>query len=73
MPDFSNMLMFVLVALGMVLTPGSKMIYLVPLSIFQGNRAGLISLGGVALGFVIYMLCRGKTAKLFDSNIALFR
>ncbi|WP_420810444.1 LysE family translocator [Corticimicrobacter populi] len=41
----------------MVLTPGPNMIYLISRSLCQGRRAGLISLGGVALGFVFYMLC----------------
>ncbi|MET9070867.1 LysE family translocator [Streptomyces sp. NPDC004232] len=45
-----------LVALGMVLTPGPNMIYLVSRSITQGRRAGMISLGGVALGFLVYLL-----------------
>src|SRR6201996_2591472 len=51
----------------MVLTPGPNMIYLISRSIAQGRRAGLISLGGVALGFVFYMLCAafGITALLF--------
>lgn len=44
------------VALGMVLTPGPNMIYLVSRSITQGRRAGMISLGGVALGFLVYLL-----------------
>lgn len=44
------------VALGMVLTPGPNMIYLVSRSITQGRRAGLISLGGVAVGFVLYVI-----------------
>lgn len=57
MPEVSNLTAFGLVALGMVLTPGPNMIYLVSRSICQGRGAGLISLGGVALGFVIYMLC----------------
>ena len=43
------------VALGLVLTPGPNMIYLVSRSITQGRRAGLISLGGVALGFLVYL------------------
>lgn len=47
------------VSLGMVLTPGPNMIYLVSRSIAQGRRAGLISLCGVALGFVCYL---GATA-----------
>ena len=29
MPDFAHLLMFALVALGMVLTPGPNMIYLI--------------------------------------------
>lgn len=57
MPDIANLLTFALVALGMVLTPGPNMIYLVSRSISQGPRAGLISLSGVALGFVFYVLC----------------
>jgi len=57
MPEFSTHLAFALIALGMVLTPGPNMIYLVSRSISQGRLAGLISLGGVALGFVVYMLC----------------
>ncbi|WP_433053423.1 LysE family translocator [Dactylosporangium sp. CS-033363] len=44
-----------LVALGMVLTPGPNMMYLVSRSITQGRRAGLTSLGGVALGFLVYL------------------
>lgn len=44
-----------LVALGMVLTPGPNMIYLVSRSLTQGWRAGLISLLGTITGFIIYM------------------
>ena len=57
MPDIAHLLAFLLVSLGMVLTPGPNMIYLISRSISQGPMAGLISLGGVALGFVFYMLC----------------
>src|SRR4051795_2711747 len=57
MPHFTSLLGFALVSLGMVLTPGPNMIYLISRSITQGWGAGLISLGGVALGFVFYMLC----------------
>jgi threonine/homoserine/homoserine lactone efflux protein len=66
MPELSSLAAFALVSLGMVLTPGPNMIYLVSRSIAQGPRAGLISLGGVALGFLVYMLCAafGITALL---------
>ncbi|MCD9007491.1 LysE family translocator [Luteimonas sp. XNQY3] len=57
MPEFSSLLAFALIALGMVLTPGPNMVYLISRSICQGRVAGLISLGGVALGFVFYMIC----------------
>jgi threonine/homoserine/homoserine lactone efflux protein len=57
MPETASLVAFALVAFGMVLTPGPNMIYLVSRSISQGRVAGLISLAGVALGFVVYMLC----------------
>ncbi|MBL4983260.1 LysE family translocator [Pseudomonas fluorescens] len=57
MPDISSLLAYGLISLGMVLTPGPNMIYLISRSICQGRTAGLISLGGVALGFVVYMVC----------------
>ena len=43
------------VAVGLVLTPGPNMVYLVSRSITQGRRAGLVSLLGVAAGFVVYL------------------
>ncbi|WP_205354170.1 LysE family translocator [Streptomyces sp. SID5474] len=39
----------------MVLTPGPNMMYVTSRSITQGRRAGLVSLLGVGLGFLIYM------------------
>jgi threonine/homoserine/homoserine lactone efflux protein len=67
MPDLTALFGFALVSFGMALTPGPNMIYLISRSISQGRLAGLISLGGVALGFVFYMLCAafGITALLF--------
>jgi len=52
----SSLLGFALLALGMVLTPGPNMVYVVSRSVCQGRRAGLISLGGVGLAFIVYML-----------------
>lgn len=46
---------FAVVSLGIVCTPGPNMVYLISRSITQGRRAGLYSLGGVALGFVVYL------------------
>jgi len=72
MPTTTTLLAFALVSLGMVLTPGPNMIYLISRSITQGRIAGLISLGGVALGFVFYMLCAafGITALVFAVPLA---
>jgi len=58
---------FALVALGMVLTPGPNMVYLISRSICQGHRAGYISLAGVVAGFFFYMICAalGITTLLF--------
>ena len=67
MPHLSALLGFALISFGMVLTPGPNMIYLISRSITQGPAAGIVSLGGVALGFIFYMLCAafGITAFLF--------
>ncbi|WP_316192241.1 MULTISPECIES: LysE family translocator [unclassified Bradyrhizobium] len=67
MPPASSLLAFALVSLGMVLTPGPNMIYLISRAITQGHVAGLVSLGGVAVGFLVYMLAAafGITALLF--------
>jgi threonine/homoserine/homoserine lactone efflux protein len=72
MPSSHALLGFSLVALAMVLTPGPNMIYLISRSICQGRRAGLISLGGIALGFVFYMASAalGITALLFTIPFA---
>lgn len=67
MPSAAMLLAFALICLGMVLTPGPNMIYLVSRSICQGPMAGLVSLAGVALGFVVYVLLTalGLTVLLF--------
>src|SRR4030081_119663 len=67
MPSPASLIGFALLSFGMVLTPGPNMIYLISRSITQGPAAGIVSLGGVALGFVSYMLCAafGITALLF--------
>jgi len=54
-PDTANHIAFALICLGMVLTPGPNMVYLISRSLSQGPKAGLISLGGVAVGFLFYV------------------
>ncbi|MFM2044225.1 MAG: hypothetical protein RLY86_2801 [Pseudomonadota bacterium] len=52
--------------LGMVLTPGPNMAYLVSRAACQGRKAGLISLAGVGVGFCVFLLLTvgGLTAVL---------
>jgi len=71
-PEFHHWLAFAFVALGLVLTPGPNMLYLVSRSISQGRKAGLISLVGVGLGFIVYMLFAafGITALLMTVPLA---
>lgn len=62
-----------MIALGLVLTPGPNMMYLVSRSLGQGRRAGLVSLAGVAAGFVVYLLATViGLAALFVAVPALF-
>lgn len=73
MISLSALLGIAAVALGLVLTPGPNMIYLVSRSITQGRRAGLISLLGVAAGFLVYLVAAtaGITA-IFAAVPALY-
>lgn len=50
-----DLLLFAGAALLMVLTPGPNMLYLLSRSLCQGRRAGVISLFGVACGFLVHM------------------
>jgi threonine/homoserine/homoserine lactone efflux protein len=67
MVDQHNLMGFSLVVLGMALTPGPNMMYVVSRSISQGWLSGMISVSGVALGFLCYMLAAafGITALMF--------
>lgn len=56
MVSISAIVGIAVVAFGMVITPGPNMIYLVSRSVSQGYRAGLISLAGVGVGFLIYLV-----------------
>ena len=69
MPSLSS---FAFLVLGLALTPGPNMMYLVSRSICQDRRAGFISLGGVGLGFLVYMVAAalGITALLFAVPLA---
>jgi threonine/homoserine/homoserine lactone efflux protein len=51
----AELALFALAAFVMVLTPGPNMIYLISRSLAQGRAAGVISLFGVATGFLVHM------------------
>lgn len=63
---------FALVALALVLTPGPNMIYCISRALCQGRGAGMVSLGGVAAGFVVHLLAAsfGLTALLLAVPMA---
>lgn len=63
---------FALAALVLVLTPGPNMIYCISRTLCQGRSAGLMSLGGVVLGFVVHLLAAsfGLTALLLAVPLA---
>lgn len=56
MISFGAMIAFAAVALGMVCSPGPNMIYLISRSVTQGRVAGIISLFGVMLAFIVYIV-----------------
>lgn len=63
---------FALAALVLVLTPGPNMIYCISRTLSQGRAAGLLSLGGVLLGFLVHLLAAalGLTAVLMAVPLA---
>jgi len=60
-------LLFALAALILAITPGPNMVYLISRTLSQGQKAGLISLLGVIIGFLfhIVLVSFGLTAVLF--------
>ncbi len=67
MPTTTSLFAFASLAFAVVLTPGPNMIYMISRAITQGRLAGLIAFSGVAVGFVIFLLCAafGLTAIVF--------
>lgn len=67
-----EILLFTLVSLALVLTPGPNMIYCISRTLCQGRGAGLISLSGVGVGFVAHLLAAsfGLTALLLAVPLA---
>lgn len=66
MPSAETLLVFALLSLGLAVTPGPNMLYLVSRALAQGTGAGMISLLGCQAGSLAIMLCAaaGITAAL---------
>ena len=66
MPSADTLLVFAALSLGLAVTPGPNMLYLVSRSLAQGTGAGMISLLGCQAGSLAIMLCAaaGITAAL---------
>ncbi|MES2187804.1 MAG: LysE family translocator [Pseudomonadota bacterium] len=66
MLSLTELAWFALAALLLVLTPGPNMVYCVSRTLCQGRAAGMVSLGGVLLGFVVHLAAAalGLTALL---------
>jgi threonine/homoserine/homoserine lactone efflux protein len=65
-PAAETLLVFAALSLGLALTPGPNMLYLVSRSLAQGTGAGMVSLIGCQAGSLAIMLCAaaGITAAL---------
>jgi threonine/homoserine/homoserine lactone efflux protein len=66
MPSPETLLVFALLSLGLAVTPGPNMLYLVSRALAQGTRAGMVSLIGCQAGSLAIMLAAaaGITAAL---------
>jgi threonine/homoserine/homoserine lactone efflux protein len=66
MPSPETLLIFAALSLGLAVTPGPNMLYLVSRALAQGTGAGMISLIGCQFGSLTIMLCAaaGITAAL---------
>jgi threonine/homoserine/homoserine lactone efflux protein len=72
MPATSTLIIFILAALALLLTPGPAVLYIVTRSIDQGRMAGLVSSWGIAAGtlFHIAAAALGVSALLASSALA---
>ena len=71
-PDVTNLGLFVVAALVLLLTPGPAVLYIVARSLEQGRRAGLVSMLGVHIGTLVHVLAAaaGVSAVLAASATA---
>jgi threonine/homoserine/homoserine lactone efflux protein len=72
MPDHQSLFTFALLTVGLVLTPGPNMVYLISRTLCQGIKAGFTSYAGLVAGSLFYLACAafGITALLFAVPMA---
>jgi threonine/homoserine/homoserine lactone efflux protein len=72
MPDGSQLTLFFVAAIALLLTPGPAVLYIVTRSIEQGWRAGLVSALGIQVGGLVHVgaAAVGLSALLVSSALA---
>ncbi len=72
MPEFPTLLLFIIAAWILLITPGPAVLYIVTRSIDQGRIAGLVSTLGIALGTMFHVAAAalGVSALLMSSALA---
>jgi threonine/homoserine/homoserine lactone efflux protein len=72
MPHLSTILLFVAATMAVLLVPGPAVVYIVIRSVAQGRAAGLISVLGIHVGTIVYVVATslGLSALLMASSIA---
>ncbi len=73
LPPWPALSLFLLAALGLALTPGPGVLYIITRSLTQGRRVGLLSVVGIALGNLVNMvLAAVGLAALLATSATLF-
>ena len=72
MPDLSALILFVIAAGVLLVTPGPAVLYIVARSVDQGRMAGIVSTLGVGLGSLVHVIAAalGVSALLVSSALA---
>ncbi len=72
LPDPSSLVLFMLAAITLNLTPGPDMLYVLATSAGQGRRAGVVSALGIGVGTIVHITAAavGLSALLMSSAVA---
>lgn len=72
MPDTPTLIVFLIAALALLVTPGPAVLYIVARSLDQGRLAGVVSTLGIGLGTLVHVLAAalGVSALLVSSALA---